>query len=195
MWNTHKKGTQSSVGVIFSQNIKRPFGKFVRERFAAYLYISRGPWETVDVVKTHFRAHCVPASLQSSCTAHTAAAAHLHGPDPFHIGGGVRQQGARQVKGRSSAPGTRPPTPQVARRRLPWHRLHYLCVHPSPLLASPPPPPQRHIWPFDLCPPQGRGRGRAPGEDAGAEQRQDGQERGEVCPSMIVISEKHNQEM
>lgn len=42
---------------------------------------------------------------------------------------------------------------------------------------------------FDLCPPQGRGGGRAPGEDAGAEQRKDGQERGEVCASMIVTSQ------
>lgn len=38
----------------------------------------------------------------------------------------------------------------------------------------------------DLCRPQGRGGGRAPGEDAGAEQRQDGQERREVCPSVTV---------
>lgn len=40
---------------------------------------------------------------------------------------------------------------------------------------------------FDLCAaPQGRGGGRAPGEDTGAEQRQDGQERGEVCRSVRV---------
>lgn len=52
------------------------------------------------------------------------------------------------------------------------------------------PPPHTH--PSDLLtfsPPQGRGGGRAPGEDAGAEQRQDGQERGEMCPSMIVTTE------
>lgn len=72
---------------------------------AAYLYISRGPSETADLAKTHCWACCASSRLQSSCT---AAAAHLRGRDPFQIGGAVRQQGARQVKGRSSGPGTRP---------------------------------------------------------------------------------------
>lgn len=39
------------------------------------------------------------------------------------------------------------------------------------------------LWPR---PPQGRGGGRAPGEDAGAEQRKDGQEGGEVLAAVIV---------
>lgn len=39
---------------------------------------------------------------------------------------------------------------------------------------------------FDPRPPQGRGGGRAPGEDAGAEQRKDGQEGGEVLAAVIV---------
>lgn len=42
------------------------------------------------------------------------------------------------------------------------------------------------LWPLTPWPPQGRGGGRAPGEDAGAEQRKDGQEGGEVLTAVIV---------
>ncbi len=47
-----------------------------------------------------FQPACIPAC--------TAAAAHLHGQDPVQIGGAIRQQGARRVKGRSPAPGAQP---------------------------------------------------------------------------------------
>lgn len=91
----------------------------------------------------------------------------------------------RQVKGQNVAPGTRP----LHRWCSGVHRgtSCFTCVCPLP---------QPHPETSDLltfCRPQGRGGGRAPGEDAGAEQRQDGQERGEVRPSVIVS--KHNQQM
>lgn len=144
-------------------------------------------------MKTHCWACCVSASPPSSCTA--AAAAHLHGRDPIQIGGAVCQQGARQVKGRSSAPGTRPlyRWPCGGYRGTDCYLCAWVCA--STLTPSCPLSPDTSDLLTFAPPPQGRGGGRAPGADAGAEQRQDGQERGKVCPSMIVTSEKHNQQM
>lgn len=63
-----------------------------------------------------------------------------------------------------------------------WATTGLTCLCVCLCVCACPPPSLT----FGPRPPQGRGGGRAPGEDAGAEQRKDGQEGGEVLAAVIV---------